>query len=169
MKLDFVLVALLFSSTLWVLTEQSELSKQSEFHQMFLLRDALSKHARASDFYTGEVACAFNDRATCEEKFKNVLAVEPTLPEAKQIYDTLADIAMRDSRYGRCLHEIDALLAVDPSNSDAKTTRPFTEVLSHVPDQAVRESGNGKTSVHMDDACKSHPIIRIRPPSLRAL
>jgi len=60
MKLNLGLVALLFSSTLWVLTEQSELSKQSELHQMFLLRDALSKHARASDFYAWEVACAFN-------------------------------------------------------------------------------------------------------------
>jgi len=95
MKLNLGLVALLFSSTLWVLTEQSELSKQSELHQMFLLRDALSKHARASDFYAGEVACAFNDRATCEEKFKNVLAVEPTPPEAKQIHDILANIALR--------------------------------------------------------------------------
>jgi len=151
MRLNFVLVALFFSSTLWVGAEQSELSRQSELHQMFLLRDALSKHARASDFYAGEVACAFNDTATCEEKFKNVLAVEPTSPQAKQIHDILANIAMREGRYGRCLHEIDALLAVDPSNSDAKTTRPFIEILSHFPDQAVRKSGNGKTSVHMND------------------
>ena len=151
MRLNFVLVALFFPSTLWVLAEQSELSRKSELHQMFLLRDALSKHSRASDFYAGEVACAFNDTATCEEKFKNVLAVEPTPPEAKQIHDILANVAMREGRYGRCLHEIDALLAVDPSNSDAKTTRPFIEVLSHFPGQAVRKSGNGKTSVHMDD------------------
>jgi len=60
MRLNFVLVALFFPSTLWVLAEQSELSRQSELHQMFLLRDALSKHARASDFYAWEVACAFH-------------------------------------------------------------------------------------------------------------
>jgi hypothetical protein len=34
MKLNFVLVALFFPSTLWVLAEQSELSKQSELHQL---------------------------------------------------------------------------------------------------------------------------------------
>jgi len=41
MRLNFVLAGLFFSSALWVLAEQSELSRQSELHQMFLLRDAL--------------------------------------------------------------------------------------------------------------------------------
>jgi len=37
MRLNFVLVALFFSAALWVLAEQSELSRQSEDHQMFPL------------------------------------------------------------------------------------------------------------------------------------
>jgi len=151
MRLNFALVALFFSAALWVLAEQSDLSTQSDGHQMFPLRDALSRHPRSTDFYEGEVACAFNDTATCEEKFKNVLAHQPKSPEAKHIHDILANVAMREGQYARCLHEIDALLAADPSDSDAKSTRPFIEALSHFPDQAAQESGNSKTSVRMDN------------------
>src|SRR5438445_8860785 len=136
---------------LLALDEQSELKRQSDTHQMFLLRDALSRHPRSSDFYSGEVACAFNDTATCEQKFKNVLAAEPKSTEAKQIHDILANVAMREGRYAGCLHEIDALLAIDPNDSDAKSTRPFIEALSHFPDQSAQDGGNSKTSVHMDD------------------
>ena len=62
-------------------------------------------------FTLGKLHAPSMDTATCEEKFKNVLAVEPTPPEAKQIHNILANIAMREGRYRRCLHEIDALLA----------------------------------------------------------
>jgi len=56
---------------------QLELKRLSDAHQMFLLRDALSKYPHRSDFYAGEVACAFNDTATCEDNFRKVLATKP--------------------------------------------------------------------------------------------
>jgi hypothetical protein len=117
---------------------------------MFLLRDALSRHPHSSDFYEGEVACAFNDTATCEQFFKKVLAVEPTSATAKQIHHILAYAAMREGRYARSLREISALLAIDPNDPDAKDTRPFIEAVSHFPDQAVNTSGAGKATVQMD-------------------
>ena len=55
----------------------TELKRLSDAHQMFLLRDALSKYPHRSDFYAGEVACAFNDTATCEDNFRKVLATTP--------------------------------------------------------------------------------------------
>jgi predicted aspartyl protease len=118
---------------------------------MFLLRDALSRYRSSTEFYAAEVACAFNDVALCEEKFKSVLADQPKPSDAKQIHDILANVAMREGRYKRCLQEIDALLAVAPSDMDATTTRPFIEVLSRSPDQAVRDAGNGKANLHMED------------------
>lgn len=130
--------------------DQSELGSQSDAHQMFLLRDALSRHPHPSDFYTGEVACAFNDTATCEEKFKKVLAAEPNSTAAKQIHDILVNVAMREGRYARCLREIDALLAIDPHDSDAKSTRPFIEALSHFSDQALQASTLSKATVQME-------------------
>ena len=58
---------------------------------------------------------------------------------------------MREGRYGRSLHEMDALLAIDPNDSDAKDTRPFIEALSQFPDQAVQWTGPNKATVQMDD------------------
>jgi len=118
---------------------------------MFLLRDAVSRHPQASDFYSGEVACAFNDTAACEEKFKLVLAAEPKSPAAKRIHHMLAYAALREGRYARALREMDALLALDPQDGDAKDTRPFVEGLSHFPDQAVEVSSATRATVQMND------------------
>ena len=142
---------LVFSLTLSALDDESELKKQSDTHQMFLLRNALNEHPRSSDFYAGEVACAFDDTQTCEKEFKKVLAAEPKSTAAKQVHHILAYAAMREGRYGRSLHEMDALLAIDPNDSDAKDTRPFIEALSQFPDQAVQWTGPNKATVQMDD------------------
>jgi len=142
---------LVFSLTLPALDHQSELERQSDAHQMFLLRNALNKHPRSSDFYAGEVACAFNDIPTCEGDFEKVLAADPKSTAAKQIHHVLAYAAMREGRYERSLHEMDALLALDPNDSDATSTRPFIEALSRFPDQAVQRSGVNKVTVQMDD------------------
>ena len=142
---------LVFSLMIWALDDQSELKKQSDTHQMFLLRNALNEHPRSSDFYAGEVACAFDDTQTCEKEFKKVLAAEPKSTAAKQVHHILAYAAMREGRYGRSLHEMDALLAIDPNDSDAKDTRPFIEALSRFPDQAVQWTGTNKATVQMDD------------------
>ena len=144
------LTILLFPVALSVLAAQSELRKQSHAHQMFLLRDALSRRPRSSDFYVGEVACAFNETSTCEETFQKVLAAEPKPAAAKQIHQMLAGVALREGRYRRALQEIDALLLVDPNKSDAKGSRPLIEVLSRFPDQAVQ--GASTATVQMDDS-----------------
>jgi hypothetical protein len=152
MRFDVIgLSILVFSLTLSALNDQPELKKQSDAHQMFLLRNALNKHPRHSDVYAGEVACAFNDIPTCEDDFKKVLAAEPMSTAAKRIHHILAYAAMREGRYGRSLQEMDALLALDPNDSDAKSTRPFIEALSRFPDQAVHQSGANKVTVQMDD------------------
>jgi hypothetical protein len=155
MRLNIIIIALsllVSSLALSGLDNQPELKKQSDAHQMFLLRNGLSRHPGSSDFYAGEVAWTFNDTPTCEERFKTVLAVEPKSNTAKQIHHILAYAAMREGRYGRSLREMDALLAIDPNDSDAKSTRPFIEALSHFPDQAVlQRSGTDKVTVQMED------------------
>jgi gag-polyprotein putative aspartyl protease len=143
-------VPLFLCLTISVLADQLELRRRSDAHQTFLLRDALMRHPRLSDFYEGEVACAFNDTATCEQRFKKVLDIEPKSAATKKIHHILAYAAMREGRYARSLHEIDALLAIDPNDRDAKDTRPFIEALSHFPDQAVQVSGASKATVQMD-------------------
>ena len=122
---------------------------------MFLLRDELRRHPDSPDFYSGQVACAFNETAACEEKFKKVIAADsnPITAKqvAKQVHDILTNAFLREGRYARAFGEIDALLAADPNDQDAKDTRPLLEVLSHFPDQAVPENGISKATAQLDD------------------
>jgi hypothetical protein len=115
------LLLFLFCLTLSASDDQAELKRQSDAHQQFQLRDALSRHPPSSAFYTGEVACAFND--TCEQQLEKPLAAKPKSTEATQIHEILANVAMREGRYARCLHEIDALLAIDPNDSDCPSSK----------------------------------------------
>jgi predicted aspartyl protease len=130
--------------------QQSELSQQSGNHQMFWLRDEVARNPASPDFYTGEVACAFNDVVTCQEKFKKVTSVASS-PTAKNAHHILAYALLREGRFARALHELDALLAIDPKDSDANDTRPFFEVLSHFPDQTVPKNSASKATVHLHD------------------
>jgi predicted aspartyl protease len=118
---------------------------------MFRLRDEVAQNPASLDFYAGEVACAFNDVATCEEKFKKVTAAEPNSMVAAGGHHILAYALLREGRFARALHELDALLAIDPKDPDANDTRPFFEALSHFPDQTVQENSAGKATVHMRD------------------
>jgi len=60
MRVGVGLSVLLLGLTLSALDNQPQLKRQSDAHQMFLLRDALRGYLRPSDFYAGEIACAFN-------------------------------------------------------------------------------------------------------------
>jgi len=64
---------LFFFPTVWVLAGQSELSRQSDAHQMFLLRDEITRLPGSPAFDSGEVACALNVTATCKERFKMLI------------------------------------------------------------------------------------------------
>lgn len=129
----------------------SEPSRRSNAHEFFLLRNVVLQHSGASDFYAAQVACAFNQISTCEEKFKKILAVKPKSSVAKQIHQTLAAVALREGRYEQALHETDALLAIDPKNTDAIDSRPLLEVLSHFPNQSVQTGADTKAMVRMED------------------
>jgi hypothetical protein len=88
-------------------------------------------------------------RQRAREPFQKVLAAEPKPTVAKRIHQMLAAVALREGRYRRALQEIDALLLVDPNDSEAKGSRPLIEVLSQFPDQAVQ--GASTATVQMDD------------------
>ncbi len=67
-----------------------------------------------------------------------------------QAHGTLAAVALREGRYGKALQELDAVLALDPHDREARSSRPVVEALSRFPDQAVQVSGDGKAAVQMD-------------------
>lgn len=149
-------------AALWAFWRDTELSRRSNAHQFFLLRDAVIRRSGASDFYTGQVACAFNQIATCEEKFKKILAIKPKSTVAKRIHQMFAAVALREGRYEQTLHETDALLAIDPKDTDARDAWPLLEVLRHFPDQAVRAGSDSKATVLLEDG-KVPVVINGRP------
>lgn len=144
-------VSVLCRAALWAFGRDTELSRRSNAHQFFLLRDAVIGRSESPDFYAGQVACAFNQIATCEEKFKKILTVKPKSNTAERIHQMLAAVALREGRYAQTLHETDALLALDPKNTDARESRPLLEVLSHFPNQAVQAGSDSKATVLMED------------------
>jgi predicted aspartyl protease len=145
----FGLPVLLCALALSARTDPSELRKLSDAHQFFLLRNALSTYPQAPEFYQGQVACAFNELTACEQKFKKVLAVNPKGKEAEQVHRTLAAVALRQGQYKRCLQEVDALLALNPNDSDANGSRPLIEALSHFPDLQVQ--GANAAAAQLED------------------
>jgi tetratricopeptide (TPR) repeat protein len=133
-----------------ILSGQAALQQISEAHQFFRLRDAVAARHGASDFYAGEVACAFNQTTACEEKFKRALPADSTPATAKQVHRILAYVALREGRYADALREFDAILTIDPNDSDAKDTRPIVEGLSHFPDAFAQSDAHSGTVVRMD-------------------
>ena len=106
--------------------------------------------------------CAFNDTTACEDKFKKILATQTDPATAKQIHHILASVALRQGRYRRARQELDALLAIDPNDTDARGGRPLVEVLSHFPDQTVR---GGNKAITQLDGGKLPVLINARKAS----
>jgi hypothetical protein len=142
--------AILYSATISPLNAQLDLKRLSEEHQMFLLRDHLSGRSGTSGFYKGQVECAFNDARACQLTFDRLLAVYPRSSFAKEIHHILAYTALRQGQYARALREMDALLALDPQDSDAIGTRPFVKALTEFPDQAIEPRSADRIAVQMD-------------------
>lgn len=145
MMLNFLISLILIFSGI---PEQPQLSQLSRTHQMFALRDQVQMHTQVSDFYAGEVACAFNDIARCERRLRDVLASKPPPDTAKQVHNILAGVALRQGQYRRSLQEIDALLAIPPNDTDARESRPIADALSRFPDQSVQ--GTTRANIRMD-------------------
>ena len=102
------------------LKSQTEITAYADARAMFLLRDALSRERHPAGFLAAQVACAFNDTTACEDKFKKILATQTGPATAKQIHHILASAALRQGRYRRAWQELDALLAIDPNDADAR-------------------------------------------------
>lgn len=107
-------------------------------HRWFQLRDSI-ENTRASAFYQGVVACAFNDLRRCEKKLRTVLNTAPRSDEAVEAHRILASSYFTHGKYKKALDQVDAILALKSTDADALSDRPVFAVLAEFPDQtAVR-------------------------------
>jgi tetratricopeptide (TPR) repeat protein len=115
-------------------------------HQLFELRDAVN-NGRASEFYQGIVACAFNDLLQCEKRLERVIKSAPTSREARQARTTLAAVYFSSGRYRESLAQADAMLAVNPDDP-VKDSQPLAAALARLPDQFVTRRKPSKVRLH---------------------
>ena len=116
--------------------DDTNLKSLYDSHQWFELRDSVSKGG-ASAFYQGAVACAFNDVRGCERRFRDVFNSEPRSDEAVEAHRVLASAYFILGEYKKALAQVDAILALRPTDADAVGSRPVLAALSDTPDQQL--------------------------------
>jgi Aspartyl protease len=123
----------------------TKLKSLYDSHQWFELRDSVSKGG-ASAFYQGAVACVFNDVRGCERRFRDVFHSVPS-DDAVEAHRILASAYFTHGAYKKALAQVDAILALRPTDGDALGGRPVLAALSDTPDQQLA----GHTTVQLED------------------
>lgn len=127
--------------------ESLTLKSLYDAHRWFELRDAVAKGG-AADFYEGAVACAFNRLGRCEKKLGAVIHSRPHSDEAYEAHDLLSNAYLRQGKYREALAQVDAILALRPSQADAQNVRPMLAALSQSPDQEVAHRSSATWQLH---------------------
>jgi len=128
--------------------DDTRLKSLYDNHQWFELRDAVKKGG-ASAFYQGAVACAFNEVQECERKFRSLFDSATRSEQAIEAHRTLASAYLTHGEYKKALLQIDALLGISPSDSDALGGRPVIAALAKSPDQQLL---GRRTELQLEDA-----------------
>jgi len=116
--------------------DDTNLRSLYDSHQWFELRNSVRKGG-ASVFYQGAVACAFNDVRGCERRFRDVFHSEPRSDNAVEAHRILASAYFTHAEYKKALAQVDAILALRPTDGDALGGRPVLAALSDTPDQQL--------------------------------
>ena len=114
--------------------DDTSLKSLYDGHRWFELRDFVGKGG-ASAFYQGAVACAFNDLRRCDKKLRAVFSSAPRSDEAVEAHRILASAYFTHGKYKKALAQVDAILALRPTDSDALSGRPVITILAESPDQ----------------------------------
>lgn len=128
--------ALLTSLCFGAKKDDANLKSLYDSHRWFELHDAVRKGG-ASPFYQGAVACAFNNARRCEKKFSDVFNSAPKSDEAVEAHRILASAYFTHGEYKKALTQVDAILALRPTDADALGDRPVIAVLADTPDQQI--------------------------------
>jgi len=116
--------------------DDNNLKSLYDTHRWFELRDVV-RNGGASRFYQGAVACAFNNVRRCQKSFRDVFNSAPRSDEALEAHRILASTYFSHGEYKKALAEVDAILALRPTDADALSGRPVIAVLADNPDQQL--------------------------------
>jgi len=127
--------------------DDANLKSLYDNHRWFELRDSITK-VNGSAFYQGAIACAFNDVRRCEKEFRDVFKSAPRSDEAVEAHRTLASAYLTHGEYKKALAQVDAILALRPTDADALGGHPVLAALSDTPDQRI---AGRHTTVQLED------------------
>ena len=127
--------------------DETNLKSLYDNHRWFELRDSIRKH-NVSPFYQGAVACAFNDVRHCERKFRAVFNSAAASDEAVEAHRTLASAYLTHGEYKKASAQVDAILALRPTDADALGGHPALTALADTPDQRI---AGRHTTVQLED------------------
>ena len=127
--------------------DDTNLKSLYDNHRWFELRDSI-REGGASAFYQGTIACAFNDVRRCEKKFRDVFNSAPRSDEAVEAHRTLASAYLTHGEYKKALAQVDAILALRPTDADALGGRPVLAAFADTPDQQIARR---HTTVQLED------------------
>jgi len=125
----------LASLCLWA-QDDANLKSIYDNHRWFELRDSIKKGS-GSPFYQGAVACSFNDVHRCEKRFRDVFRFAANSDEAVEAHRTLASSYLTHGEYKKASAQVDAILALRPTDADALGGHPVLAALAGSPDQQV--------------------------------
>ena len=116
--------------------DDANLKSLYDGHRWFELRDSVRKN-RTPAFYQGAVACAFNDVRRCERRLRDVHKHAPRSDDAVEAHRILASAYFTHGQYKKALAQVDAILDLRPTDSDALGGRAVIAVLAEAPDQQI--------------------------------
>ena len=136
---------------------QSILISHWEAGEWPMLRDAL-KTTKASAFYRGAVACAFNDSKNCEKNLQAAIKSAPDSGEAYVARGTLTYLYSLIGRYRQALAQLDEMQKRKPNAEDVKAARSLYAAFSRYPDQSIVRRGYSKIRCETKDGRLFVPV-----------
>jgi hypothetical protein len=138
--------------------DDTNLKALYDSHRWFELRDSIRKGG-APAFYQGAVACAFNDAGRCEKRFGEVFNSAPRSDEAVEAHRILASFYFIHGKYKRALAQVDAILALRPTDNDALSGWGVLVALADTPDQQI---AGKRATVQLEDGGLPFSINGVR-------
>jgi len=150
--------ALLASLCFGAQKDDTNLKSLYDSHQWFELRDSI-RQGGAQAFYQGAVACAFNDERRCEKRLGDVFKSAPRSDKAVEAHRILASAYFTHGEYKKALAQVDAILALMPTDADALSDRPVFSALAETPEQQI---AGRHTTVQLEDGGLPFSINGVR-------
>lgn len=126
-------------------------------HQWFELRDALKEESDQA-FYRGASACAFGDLQSCEKSLHSTITSAPHSAQSAEAHAILEAAYLRAGQYKKALSHVEARLAINADDADAKNDYALLAVLGRGPEQSLSRRAFSRLPWRTSDTGLNAPV-----------